>query len=236
MSTLLYHCDPVTGVYRGSSPAVADPLELQLARQAVREPLVLAADGARRLGLDQAVLAYNLALRDADEDVDALVAAAAIRDIALADAEAVFNAAMAAAEAAASDVQPVHWLIPAHAVTIQPPAFGFDEEAVYTEGAWLVRPMLDPAEDEAPLDPSTEAEVQARAVRLQRNIRIGQARWLIDRHRDETALGLTTTLVQADYFAVLSHVQALRDLPEQDGFPLTVEWPELDEAIAGLID
>lgn len=233
MPELNYHYDPVTGVYRGCSVAAADPLEHKLARDAVRDPMIQAGQSALGVARERALTAYNLALGEAGADPGALAAAAAIRDIALADAEAVFQTAQAAADAAAAEVIPPRWLTPAHAVNFAPPAFGFDEEAVFVGGEWMVRPLSDArVQDEEPEpDPLAEAQALALAVRRDRSNRIAQVRWVIDRHRDEVALGLTTTLVQGDYLAVLAYVQALRDVPEQDDFPTAVEWPALDPTL-----
>ncbi len=75
--------------------------------------------------------------------------------------------------------------------------------------------------------PSPSEDAMAAFARRERDIRITSIRWLIDRHRDEVALDLTTTLTREDYLLVLAYVQTLRDLPEQEGFPLQIEWPVL---------
>lgn len=77
----------------------------------------------------------------------------------------------------------------------------------------------------APPPPSVEA--LATEARRRRDAEIAQVRWLIERHRDEQALQIATTLTPEDYRLVQEHVQALRDVPEQDGFPHAIDWPVL---------
>ncbi|HAJ04341.1 MAG TPA: hypothetical protein DCL55_14075, partial [Brevundimonas sp.] len=54
---LIYHYDPATGLYRGAGMAEADPMELELARQAASAPLAAAAH-------DTYAAAYQQALSD----------------------------------------------------------------------------------------------------------------------------------------------------------------------------
>lgn len=77
---------------------------------------------------------------------------------------------------------------------------------------------------DAPLPSAELLAVQARSLR---DAYISQIRWIIDRHRDEKALGRTTTLTDEDYQLVLDYVQQLRDLPEQENFPHQIDWPVL---------
>lgn len=76
-----------------------------------------------------------------------------------------------------------------------------------------------------PSSPSPASLVEQ--ARRRRDREISQVRWLIDRHRDEQALQLTTTLTSEDYALVLKHVQDLRDITEQAGFPASIAWPVL---------
>lgn len=43
----------------------------------------------------------------------------------------------------------------------------------------------------------------------------------------QTALGVSTTDSETQYRAVLEYIEALRQVPEQSGFPDTVTWPTL---------
>lgn len=92
------------------------------------------------------------------------------------------------------------------------------------------------ATDEAGLPITVEApppsvEALANLARRRRDAEIAQVRWLIERHRDEQALQISTTLTPEDYRLVQEHVQALRDVPEQDSFPHAIDWPVLDPAL-----
>ncbi len=77
----------------------------------------------------------------------------------------------------------------------------------------------------APPAPSTDQ--LAIDARRRRDAEIASVRWLVERHRDEQALQIATTLTPEDYRLVQEHVQALRDVPEQDGFPHAIDWPVL---------
>lgn len=75
--------------------------------------------------------------------------------------------------------------------------------------------------------PAPPAEAVAIVVRRRRDAEIARLRWFVERHRDEITLGVTTTLTPEDFALVLQHIQLLRDLPDQAGFPTDVEWPTL---------
>lgn len=79
--------------------------------------------------------------------------------------------------------------------------------------------------------PSPSASELASQARRRRDREIGDLQWLIERHRGEAALNLSTTLTHEDYLLVLQHVQDLRDVPEQDQFPSVIDWPVLPEEI-----
>lgn len=74
---------------------------------------------------------------------------------------------------------------------------------------------------------SAEAEAAQRAedIRLERDKRLTEPMRHRDRHRDEVELGVETTLDPATYNQVLLYIQALRDVPQQPGFPDAVTWP-----------
>lgn len=59
--------------------------------------------------------------------------------------------------------------------------------------------------------------------RVERDARIEAERWRFERQASEVRLGLTPT---DDIAALDAYVQALRDVPQQPGFPATVNWPE----------
>lgn len=71
-------------------------------------------------------------------------------------------------------------------------------------------------------------------LRSFRDARITDLLWLRERHADELALGKEPTLTPEQYTALLTYVQALRDLPAQPGAPWDgggelTPWPELPE-------
>lgn len=87
-----------------------------------------------------------------------------------------------------------------------------------------VGPDGQPVATDAPAPPP---EALAVLVRNRRDGEIDSLRWLVERHRDEITLGVTTTLTAEDFILVLQHIQLLRDLPDQAGFPDQIEWPVL---------
>ena len=74
----------------------------------------------------------------------------------------------------------------------------------------------------APEKPTEQKEAE---VRAERDRRIDAIRWRIERYQTQTAAGLETTETAEHYKAILLYVQALRDIPEQAGFPENVTWP-----------
>ncbi|NDV18283.1 hypothetical protein GO013_02485 [Pseudodesulfovibrio sp. JC047] len=63
----------------------------------------------------------------------------------------------------------------------------------------------------------------ANEQRAVRDAKIENVRWRIERHQSETRLGLIPTESIAPLDA---YIQALRDVPQQPGFPEAVEWPD----------
>lgn len=74
--------------------------------------------------------------------------------------------------------------------------------------------------------PEKPVEQKAAEVRAERDRRIDSVRWRIERYQTQKAAGLETTDTAEHYKAILLYVQALRDVPEQAGFPDAIEWPE----------
>ena len=71
-------------------------------------------------------------------------------------------------------------------------------------------------------------EQTAAEVRAERDKRIDAVRWRIERYQTQAAADLPTTDTAEQYQALLIYVQALRDVPEQDGFPDNIVWPEIE--------
>lgn len=72
----------------------------------------------------------------------------------------------------------------------------------------------------SPFVPDT-GELAAK-VRAERDARIEAARWRIERHREEVELEREPT---EPLLPLLEYRQALRDVPQQEGFPGAVVWP-----------
>ena len=83
---------------------------------------------------------------------------------------------------------------------------------------------LTETEIEAHLNPQPTPEQLADTARAERDRLIESVRWRIERHNDELALGREPT---EPLEPLLQYVQSLRGVPQQEGFPETVEWPEL---------
>lgn len=80
------------------------------------------------------------------------------------------------------------------------------------------------------LKTSDEAKEQKAAeVRAERDRRIDAVRWRIERYQTQTAAGIPPTDTAEQYQAILMYIQALRDLPGQDGFPDNIVWPVIQE-------
>ena len=67
-------------------------------------------------------------------------------------------------------------------------------------------------------------EEQAREVRSKRDRLIDKEDWRYTRYNSEVRQGLTPS---DDIVALDAYIQALRDIPEQVGFPWEIEWPTL---------
>ena len=78
-------------------------------------------------------------------------------------------------------------------------------------------------EIEAHLNPQPTIEQLAATARAERDQLIESVRWRIERHSDELALGIEPT---EPLEPLLQYVQDLRDVPQQAGFPESVEWQE----------
>lgn len=74
--------------------------------------------------------------------------------------------------------------------------------------------------------PEKQTEQKETEARAERERRIDAIRWRIERYQTQAAAGLETTDTAEQYKAILIYVQALRDVPEQEGFPDAIEWPE----------
>lgn len=80
---------------------------------------------------------------------------------------------------------------------------------------------------EDPPEP-TEAEL-AEQARNKRDGLISAIEWRVQRYQQQIELNVETNDSAEWYTAALTYIQALRDVPEQDGFPSAIIWPEIPE-------
>lgn len=80
-----------------------------------------------------------------------------------------------------------------------------DEEAAAAEAARLAE--------------YNSEESRAARIRAERDRRLDATTWLVERHKEQTAGNIETSITGEDYAALLTYRQALRDLPQQEGFP-----------------
>lgn len=103
--------------------------------------------------------------------------------------------------------------------------YAYDQEQI--DGGWVKEGLVQMTDEEvsnhlAP-KPLTTGQLAAQ-VRAERDAKIEAMRWRIERAKDEEILGIPLT---EPLEPLLQYVQALRDVPQQAGFPEKVEWPEL---------
>ena len=71
-------------------------------------------------------------------------------------------------------------------------------------------------------EPPPSSDQLAAAIRAERDARISAVSWRYERHAREERLSIPFT----DDIAMLdAYIQALADVPEQEGFPSQVDWP-----------
>lgn len=63
------------------------------------------------------------------------------------------------------------------------------------------------------------SDTDALRIRIQRNRLLSDCAWIVERHRDQLENGEATTLTDEQYQEWLGYRQALRDIPQQPGFP-----------------
>lgn len=73
--------------------------------------------------------------------------------------------------------------------------------------------------------PTPTTEELASLVRAKRDGKIQETNWLVERHQEQLSAGIETTITDAEYRALLTYRQALRDVPAQAGFPRDITWP-----------
>lgn len=69
-------------------------------------------------------------------------------------------------------------------------------------------------------------EQVAAAIRAERDGKIAESNWLVERHHEQLSAGIATSITDEAYHALLAYRQDLRDVPEQSTFPQSIIWPE----------
>lgn len=81
------------------------------------------------------------------------------------------------------------------------------------------------------LDGKSRLQKQEEAIRNERDVRLCATNWLVERHGEQVAAKKPTSLTVLDYELLLSYRQALRDVPQAEGFPWrgdvnAAPWPQ----------
>lgn len=108
-----------------------------------------------------------------------------------------------------SPMQPNEWLLPAHATFQEPPQVTAGKRPRWTGSSWTLVAFPDVAD--------VNASDLATAVRAHRDLLLRQADIEIFKAED---LG-------TDTLSLRQYRNALRDIPQQSGFPESVEWPAM---------
>lgn len=67
--------------------------------------------------------------------------------------------------------------------------------------------------------------ILASDMRKKRDDLLSNASWRIARYWSQSTAGLPTTETAQVFNALLQYAQNLRDVPQQAGFPATINWP-----------
>lgn len=102
--------------------------------------------------------------------------------------------------------------------------FAYETEVERNE--WGSPDLVEMTADEidAHINPKPTTDQLAEQVRAVRDAKLIATNWLVERHREEQESDTTTLTVQ-EYTDLLAYRQALRDVPQQGGFPSNVIWP-----------
>ena len=114
------------------------------------------------------------------------------------------------------------FIMPANSTETKPPEEKDGFKIKWNGSEWIYEGIQTEKEEQR----EKTQEEKAADVRAERDRRIEAIRWRIERYQTQTAAGLETTDTAEQYKAILLYVQALRDIPEQAGFPDAIEWPE----------
>lgn len=98
-------------------------------------------------------------------------------------------------------------------------------KVVSVDGGFSVAFAPEPKPQPEP-EPEPTIEELWDALRAERDGMLMATDWLVQRHAEELALGLDTTLTPEQHTDLLTYRQALRDLPENTTDPTNPNWPE----------
>jgi Phage tail assembly chaperone protein len=73
--------------------------------------------------------------------------------------------------------------------------------------------------------PPPTSEQLAATARAERNAKLIETDWVLQRHQEETLMNMSPTLTPEEGTALAVYRQALRDIPQQPGFPEVIDWP-----------
>lgn len=114
------------------------------------------------------------------------------------------------------------FIMPANSIDIEPPPEKDGFKIKWNGSEWIYEEIQTEKEEQR----EKTQEEKAADVRAERDRRIDAIRWRIERYQTQEAAGIETTDTAEQYREILLYVQALRDIPEQAGFPDAIEWPE----------
>lgn len=119
--------------------------------------------------------------------------------------------------------------VPVNGTTVQPPDGREGYNIIWTGSAWEYQEK--PKDPEPPTEEerwaSLTSEQKAEELRAKRDGLIEDVMWRVERYQTQKALGVSTADSDDNYRAVLAYLEELRNVPEQAGFPETVQWPVL---------
>ena len=91
-----------------------------------------------------------------------------------------------------------------------------NEYSVLVDNNWVIDSVLKSEHD------SIEKQKVLSQAKGERDSLISQVEWRRTRHQDEVTLGMEPT---EPLLPILEYIQALREVPQQEGFPVNVVWP-----------
>lgn len=123
-----------------------------------------------------------------------------------------------------SPMEPGKYLIPRNSTTVEPPAFGPDQQAFWNGSSWEIqnKPQPTPTLDNTPLPPSDKNPLGIHipepytweTIRGIRDVLLSQTDWVF-----------STDSPILDKQPWLNYRQALRDVPQSFPNPDSVVWP-----------